>query len=210
MDFQGTLFAAEVTQGDGTPRCDGLVRTPLGDGAWIDVARAWLPDADDVFDTLRSVVPWRAERRQMYERMVDVPRLVHTYLAGDELPHRMLDAARDALSEHYLPELGEPSIDERCGDSSGFGSTGGLLRRFPLLLGGPVRCLVWDELGGILVGEVVRPRGAVPVSEAATAVVVPTGWCCVSHLRVDPTARRKHTDQSRRRPPGGGVACRRR
>jgi len=104
MDFQSTLFAAPEAE---APRCDGLVRTPLGDGAWIDVARAWLPAADDVFDTLRHAVPWRAERRQMYQRMVDVPRLVHTYLAGDALPHPMLDLARDALSEHYLPELGE-------------------------------------------------------------------------------------------------------
>ena len=107
MDFQSTLFAAEVTTGDASPRCDGLVRTTLSDGAWIDVARGWLPAADDVFDTLRSVVPWRAERRQMYERMVDVPRLVHTYLAGDERPHQMLVAAWESLSEHYLPELGE-------------------------------------------------------------------------------------------------------
>jgi alkylated DNA repair dioxygenase AlkB len=104
MDFQGTLFAAPATQ---TPRCDAIDRTTLSHGAWIDVARAWLPDADDVFDTLRHAVPWRAERRQMYDRMVDVPRLVHTYLAEDALPHPTLDVARDALSEHYLPELGE-------------------------------------------------------------------------------------------------------
>jgi len=114
MDFQSTLFATEVTTADGAPRCDGLVRTPLTDGAWIDVARGWLPDADDVFDTLRSVVPWRAERRQMYERMVDVPRLVHTYLAGDPLPHPTLVAARESLSEHYLPELGEPFRTAGC------------------------------------------------------------------------------------------------
>jgi alkylated DNA repair dioxygenase AlkB len=104
MDFQSTLFAAPETH---EPRCDAIERTALSHGAWIDVARAWLPAADDVFDTLRHAVPWRAERRQMYDRMVDVPRLVHTYLAGDTLPHPMLDVARDALSEHYLPELGE-------------------------------------------------------------------------------------------------------
>ena len=104
MDFQGTLFAAPETD---APRCDAIARTVLGQGAWIDVARGWLPAADDVFDTLHHAVPWRAERRQMYDRMVDVPRLVHTYLADDRLPHPMLDLAREALSEHYLPELGE-------------------------------------------------------------------------------------------------------
>jgi alkylated DNA repair dioxygenase AlkB len=104
MDFQGTLFAAPPTH---APRCDAIDRTVLGQGAWIDVARGWLPAADDVFDALHHAVPWRAERRQMYDRMVDVPRLVHTYLADDSLPHPMLDLAREALSEHYLPELGE-------------------------------------------------------------------------------------------------------
>jgi alkylated DNA repair dioxygenase AlkB len=109
MDFQGTLFAAAATDAaeGGAPRCDTLVRTPLSDGAWLDVARAWLPSADDVFDTMRRDVPWRAERRQMYERMVDVPRLLHTYLAGDRLPHPMLEQAREALSDHYEAELGE-------------------------------------------------------------------------------------------------------
>jgi len=104
MDFQGTLFVPPQTH---EPRCDAITRTALTDGAWIDVARGWLPAADEVFDTLRHEVPWRAERRQMYDRVVDVPRLVHTYLAGEPLPHPMLERARDALSEHYLPELGE-------------------------------------------------------------------------------------------------------
>ncbi|WGL53136.1 alpha-ketoglutarate-dependent dioxygenase AlkB [Nocardioides sp. BP30] len=104
MDFQSTLFAAPETA---APRCDAISRTPLSNGAWIDLARGWLPAADDVFDTLRHAVPWRAERRQMYDRMVEVPRLLHTYLADEPLPHPMLELARDALSEHYLPELGE-------------------------------------------------------------------------------------------------------
>ena len=113
MDFQSTLFALDVIEAE-APRCEGIERMPLSNGAWIDVARGWLPDADDVFDSLRRDVPWRAERRQMYERMVDVPRLVHTYLAGDELPHPMLAAARASLSEHYLPELGEPFRTAGC------------------------------------------------------------------------------------------------
>ena len=44
----------------------------------------------------------------MYERMVDVPRLVCSYGIGAELPHPVLTEARDRLSRHYLPELGEP------------------------------------------------------------------------------------------------------
>ena len=82
-------------------RFAGIERTALTRGAWVDVARAWLPDADDVFATLVRDVPWRAERRQMYDRVVDVPRLVHTYVIGEELPHPALTDAREALSAHY-------------------------------------------------------------------------------------------------------------
>jgi alkylated DNA repair dioxygenase AlkB len=47
------------------------------------------------FDELRRVVSWRAERRVMYEREVDVPRLVSHYRLDDALaPAPILDAAR--------------------------------------------------------------------------------------------------------------------
>jgi alkylated DNA repair dioxygenase AlkB len=111
MDFQSTLFAPAESP---TAGFAGVERTELTRGAWVDIARAWLPDADDVFATLVRDVPWRAERRQMYDRVVDVPRLVHTYMIGDELPHRGLFAAREALSEHYADELGEPFRTAGC------------------------------------------------------------------------------------------------
>ncbi len=105
MDFQSTLFEAPAS---GFGSFDAIERRPLSHGAWVDVLRSWMPDADDVFATLVREVPWRAERRQMYERLVDVPRLLHTYMIGEELPHPLLTEARDALSAHYADELGEP------------------------------------------------------------------------------------------------------
>ncbi len=102
MDFQSTLFQAPSTASMGF---EELQRRELTDGAWVDVARTWLPDADDVFETLVAEVPWRAERRQMYDRVVDVPRLVYTYMIDEPLPHPVLVQAREALSDHYLPEL---------------------------------------------------------------------------------------------------------
>lgn len=101
MDFQSTLFESPA----GSLDCDRLERRELDHGAWLDMARGWLPEADDVFATMVREVPWRAERRQMYDRVVDVPRLVHTYMIDEELPHPVLTAAREALSDHYLPEL---------------------------------------------------------------------------------------------------------
>ena len=107
MQFQATLF-------DQGPDLLQPARTVLSRGAWIDVQRNWLSEPDDVFATLVSEVPWRAERRQMYDRVVDVPRLVHTYGIGEQLPHPSLTAAREALSAHYLPELGEPFVTAGC------------------------------------------------------------------------------------------------
>ena len=111
MDFQGTLFEAPPS---GVRSFAGLERRRLTRGAWVDVQRTWLPDADEVFAALVAEVPWRAERRQMYDREVDVPRLLHTYGVGEALPHPVLEEARDALSDHYLPELGEPFVTAGC------------------------------------------------------------------------------------------------
>jgi len=110
MDFQTTLFADEpVTASD-----DGFERVALARRAWVDVRRGWLPDADEVFATLVAQVPWRAERRERYGRVVDVPRLLHTYLADDPLPHPALARAREALTAHYRDELGEPFVTAGC------------------------------------------------------------------------------------------------
>jgi alkylated DNA repair dioxygenase AlkB len=83
-------------------------RTPVRDGAWVDVRPGWLLGADALFQRLLDTVPWHAERRQMYERVVDVPRLLCFYGEGEPLPDPALDAARAALDAHYRAELGEP------------------------------------------------------------------------------------------------------
>jgi alkylated DNA repair dioxygenase AlkB len=83
-------------------------RTRLAHGAWVDVRPSWMVGADRLFLRLRENVPWRAERRQMYERVVDVPRLVCFYDEGAVLPDPALDAAKAMLDKHYGGELGEP------------------------------------------------------------------------------------------------------
>lgn len=85
-------------------------RTELGLGAWVDVRPGWLAAGDELFAALLHDVPWHAERRKMYDQVVDVPRLTKFYAAGERLPHPMLEAARDALSAHYAAELGEPFV----------------------------------------------------------------------------------------------------
>ncbi|WP_330177432.1 alpha-ketoglutarate-dependent dioxygenase AlkB [Streptomyces sp. NBC_01498] len=110
---QGSLFdqSDEIRLG---PLGD-VRRTVLGDGAWIDLLPGWLGGADALYERLASDVPWRAERRQMYERVVAVPRLLAFYGeradgTGEELPHPVLTDAREALSAYYAGELGEPFV----------------------------------------------------------------------------------------------------
>ena len=72
--MQGVLFGA------GSPRFDPALpqirRIELAGGAWIEHHPDWLEGHTRVFEALASRVPWQSQRRQMYEREVDVPRLV--------------------------------------------------------------------------------------------------------------------------------------
>jgi alkylated DNA repair dioxygenase AlkB len=91
------------------PLDDGSVRrTTLARGAWVDLRPGWLTGAGAVFGRLVQTAPWRAEKRQMYDRVVAVPRLLCFYGEDAPLPDPVLTAARKALSAHYGPELGEP------------------------------------------------------------------------------------------------------
>lgn len=83
-------------------------RTTLTHGAWVDVQRGWLAGSGALFGRLMEQVPWRAERRKMYDRTVDVPRLLCFYGEDAELPDPVLTDCRERLTEHYRAELGEP------------------------------------------------------------------------------------------------------
>jgi alkylated DNA repair dioxygenase AlkB len=104
--WQGSLFDAVETVG--LRPLTALRRTALDHGAWIDLLPGWLTGADTLFERLAAKVPWQAERRHMYDRQVDVPRLLCFYDEDDRLPDPILEAARAALSSHYASELGEP------------------------------------------------------------------------------------------------------
>jgi len=88
-------------------------RRQLGDGAFIEIRAGWLsgdPSVEEgLLEALLSAVPWRAERRQMYDRVVDVPRLVSFHdLTVDEPPHPAVARLRRRLNDIYAGELGEP------------------------------------------------------------------------------------------------------
>jgi len=105
--FQGSLLDSDDEVG---LRALGpaIRRTTLSAGAWLDLRPGWLTGADELFTRLARDVPWHGERRQMYDREVEVPRLLSFYDEDDLLPDPVLAQARSALSDHYAAELGEP------------------------------------------------------------------------------------------------------
>ncbi|MEV0713779.1 alpha-ketoglutarate-dependent dioxygenase AlkB [Asanoa sp. NPDC050611] len=86
-------------------------RTQLTRGAWVDHLPGWIDGSEVILERLlEDGIGWRAERREMYEREVDVPRLLRWYDADEELPHPLLTAARERLTAYYADELGEPFV----------------------------------------------------------------------------------------------------
>jgi alkylated DNA repair dioxygenase AlkB len=132
------LLDASPVRDDGTPAADHIALSPsgpaatamasarlgpLGDtvqrrtltrGAWIDHRPGWVCGSDELFLRLVQQVPWHAERRPMYERVVDVPRLLKFYDEGEPLPDPLLTLARERLNEHYAAELGERFVTAGC------------------------------------------------------------------------------------------------
>jgi len=156
---QGSLFdQGETVQPRAGASC--MARTDLGQGAWVDVRRDWLTGADALFDRLFHAVEWRAERRAMYDRMVDVPRLMHFYDVGESLPDPALDQVREELTDQYRHEVGGPFCtaglclyrDGRDsvawhGDRIGRGATHDTLVAI-ISLGSPRRMLLRPRRGG--------------------------------------------------------------
>jgi alkylated DNA repair dioxygenase AlkB len=100
---QLTLFDAGAADPAG-PSCDQqfrqLSRRVLADGAWVDYVPGWISGQQQLFDELSASTRWRQERREMYERTVDVPRLV-AGLPDDGPGHPAIEAMRAALTGHY-------------------------------------------------------------------------------------------------------------
>jgi alkylated DNA repair dioxygenase AlkB len=88
---------------------DHSERRDLGSGAWVEMRSGWVEDPGGLFDDLLTAVPWRAERRQMYDRVLDVPRLVNFCdLTAAPAPHPAVTRLRRRLNDVYAGELGEP------------------------------------------------------------------------------------------------------
>jgi len=104
---QPSLFERDVAAPEAGALAGAVHRRELADGAWVDVRPGWVAGGDLLLARLRDAVRWRSERRQMYDRVVDVPRQVAMFRVGEALPDPFLVELREALSDHYRHELPE-------------------------------------------------------------------------------------------------------
>jgi alkylated DNA repair dioxygenase AlkB len=150
--LQPSLFAPAAPGFD--PALGGCQRIVLTEGAWVDHCPGWLRGDDALFAALEASTRWRAERRQMYEREVDVPRLT-AGLPADGPGHPLVEAMGRALVASYDRVLRHTSLAlYRDGaDSVAFhGDRGDAARPGALTasvsLGSPRRLLLRPNAGG--------------------------------------------------------------
>ena len=101
LDFQTSLF----DDIDADPELDELFgtveRTQLAEGAWVDLRPGWIRNSDALFERLAVDVPWHADQREMYDKIVAVPRLVSHFGEGSLYPDPVLNRAQRALNDYY-------------------------------------------------------------------------------------------------------------
>ena len=77
-----------------------LARVQLDARSWIDHQPGWLGGHAALFDALRRGVEWHAERRAMYDAVIDVPRLTATIPDDGPCPPSLAHARR-SLERRY-------------------------------------------------------------------------------------------------------------
>ncbi|TIH40927.1 alpha-ketoglutarate-dependent dioxygenase AlkB [Subtercola vilae] len=101
LSFQASLFDDLSAEPELEELGGSVTRVELGEGAWLDVRPGWVTNSDALFERLAQRVPWQADKREMYERVVEVPRLVSWFGPGFELPDAVLERAQRDLNDHY-------------------------------------------------------------------------------------------------------------
>ena len=83
-----------------------IERIDLGDGAWVDVGRGWLRQADEVYEHLLAEVPWQSSHLFRYDHVVEERRVGAWWSRGNPLPHPALAEATRVLQHRYRVEFG--------------------------------------------------------------------------------------------------------
>ena len=98
--WQGSLF------GHQSPALAPLdpSRIWLDHESWIDRQATWLLGGDRLCHDLQTALPWEAGRRPMYDRMVDVPRLVWFSDKPEQRVEGLADLRR-RFEDHYCRRI---------------------------------------------------------------------------------------------------------
>jgi len=98
--------------GSGDPSFDaglrGIRRVTLSEGAWFEHHSSWLEGHERVFRQLQQSIDWQSHRRRMYEREVDVPRLVARAPSEGPLAELLRALARTLGARYYPSAEGRP------------------------------------------------------------------------------------------------------
>jgi alkylated DNA repair dioxygenase AlkB len=76
-----------------------IERVELDARSWVDIARGFVPAADEVHRELESAVSWQAGKVFRYERWIEEPRLSSWQKGGSR--HPSLAEAEEWISERY-------------------------------------------------------------------------------------------------------------
>src|SRR3712207_9303401 len=85
-----------------------VTRRSLIHGAWVDHLPGWVQGSDEVLDVLLGDIGWRADRRQMYEREVAVPRLLRWYGGDGPRAHPLVTPGRGGPNTPHAAATGAP------------------------------------------------------------------------------------------------------
>jgi alkylated DNA repair dioxygenase AlkB len=86
-------------------------RVALSEDSWVDVCRGYLLGADEVLDVLIDALPWRCDRRVIYDREVADPRLSYRCPRAAFLPHAVLALVEHDLVTRYRVRMGQPACN---------------------------------------------------------------------------------------------------
>ncbi len=133
----------------------GARRLWLDDSAWVEHLPEWVIGEEGLLEVLVQGTDWRTERRHMYDRIVDVPRLV-AGVPDDGPGHPLLERIRELLSAHYATVFTRVSMGyyrDGADSVAWHGDTTARDMDMPTLvatvsLGGPRRFLLRPRGGG--------------------------------------------------------------
>lgn len=96
-----------------------IERVWLDGTAWVDVARAWLPDHERVFEEVLEQAAWHQNENWRYERRKPEPRL--SAWGGRAGEHPDLVQATRRLEQHYQVRFGGYALAQYRNGSDGQG-----------------------------------------------------------------------------------------